>query len=225
MTVALVSYDRIVFLAASIENATKAGYPTTDIGITDPLRPPGDFRNSVITADSWVAGQIKDNLNHRYRPLFYDKVDYAYGAIIKDYTLGTVAIIGSGIGAVYVPGKRVPPDTLARYKQNVLALSTTEGYYSLEGNSQDKSGTIYFTGSMARLDILKQNDAADTGPFSPAEYEMGVLAGVMMITFPKDGKFVQAGEHFFGIWRTCMDLIRAGAPGNQLPKVDLSGVQ
>lgn len=216
MAVAKVSYDRIVWLAASIENAAKAAYPTSDSNITDKLRPPGDFRNAVITADTWVVAQIKDNPNHRYRPLFYSSKDYAYGDIIKDAALGSVAI---SIGGTFYPGKQVSYDVLARYKQNVLALDTTLGYYCIQGS------TIYFTGTAARLDILLQNDAADTGPFSPAEYEMGVLAGVMMITFPKDGKFIQAGNHFFSIWRTCMDLIRAGAPGNQLPKVDLSGVQ
>jgi hypothetical protein len=205
-----VDADRIFGICTNVTNAAKETYKTvSDVK----FRPDGVFNDAIIAADRMCLGLIKDNPNHRMRPLFYSTAEYNNGDQITDYRLGNVSIKPSA--GTYKFGKLVEPDTVTRYQDDVLALESKNGYYSIA------ESTIYFTPAdgKAKVDILLLTESG-TDLFTPVEYELGVASAVLMIVFPIDGAFVEAADHFFTVWKAISALMFAGAPGSQFPSLN-----
>lgn len=208
-----ISITQVHDFCLAILNAATDTYGT----VNDPLRFDTEIKDAIKMADRVVAQAIIDTPGHRRAAEF---------AVLEDVTStvgtsGSSGVIPFPIYAVQIDGKNatyVRPDRWRLLANNALNLTTNVGYYTLENQ---ELGAIY--SSSVKVQRLKYVEPAGDTLASPEEYLGTVTAGALAYLFPKEGAYVQAADHYAGVFETQLKMIREGQtvmpgmPGFTLP--------
>ncbi|MEW6732048.1 MAG: hypothetical protein AB1489_12040 [Acidobacteriota bacterium] len=195
-----ISLTEVIKLAASILNASPETYGIID----DDLHPSEELQAAALNADRQIIATILDTPGHRARKKFATKININDGDIITDGFEGGVLTDGRA-------GIPVTPGALSRLKRNINNLTTTQGYYCIDG------GIFHFTGTSAQIEVIQYNPSGSLS--APDEYIMGVVTGLLAQVFPKEGEpeLVGAAGHFANLFNQALQLIRQGATSIPAP--------
>lgn len=199
-----IDVDRITGIAKAVHLATRQAQNDAYNASTfqDKIRYNQEYLDAAKSADAFIYAAIIGNKRHRYRSLFYEKQVVASGDELPNEFTGGVEV---QIGGTYYGGSEQLPDvpgTLSAKKPNYGGVSTTldQGYYGIRGNQ------IYFTGGAARVEFCPI--VPGSFPMTPVDYELAVLYGVLAITSPSEGAFIEMANHYGTLWGKALDAIK-----------------